>query len=83
MIGNWGEVWYNYFRWISNYILVFTILYDTTDEEKKIMHYEIAFFIIVYITENVTYAIKFAFFHPSKLVLIENFDICVVGDSCE
>ncbi|CAD8206961.1 unnamed protein product [Paramecium octaurelia] len=83
MYGSWGEVWYNYFRWISNYILIFTILYDTTDEERRIMHYEIAFFTIVYITENVTYAIQYAFFHPSKLALIESFEMRIVGDSRE
>ncbi|CAD8125208.1 unnamed protein product [Paramecium sonneborni] len=81
--GNWGGVWYNYFRWITNYILIITFIYYTDDEEKKIMHYEIGFFTILYMSENVTCAIKFAFFHPSRLALIENFDICVVGDSCD
>lgn len=41
------------------------------------------FTILVYLTENVTYAIKYAFFHPSKLVLIEKYSLCFVGDSCE
>lgn len=26
MYGNWGGVWYNYFRWISNYIFILTII---------------------------------------------------------
>ncbi|CAD8088313.1 unnamed protein product [Paramecium primaurelia] len=83
MYGNYSGVLYNYFRWISNYILIATIIYYTNNEEKRIIHYEIGFFAVLYITENVTCAIKFAFFHPSKLALIENFEICVVGDSCE
>lgn len=49
----------------------------------KRMHYEIGFFFILLITENVTYAIKYAFFHPSKLNLIERFDLNVIGDLCE
>lgn len=80
MYGNWIGVWYNYIRWVSNYLIIFTFIYNTDDEEKKIMLYEITFFVILYITENASCAIILAFFHPSKLALIENFEMSVADD---
>lgn len=74
---------FNYFRWISNYVFFFTFVYNIGNEQLKKMHYEIGFFCILLITENVIYAIIYAFFHPSKLNLIEKFDICIIGDLCE
>ena len=74
---------FNYFRWITNYIFVISFAYYSNNYGMKSMHYEIGFFCTVYLTENVTYAIKYAFFHPSKLSLIERFDMNVIGDLCE
>ncbi|CAD8157903.1 unnamed protein product [Paramecium octaurelia] len=74
---------FNYFRWIANYIFVLSCVYYGGNQGVKKMHYEIGFFCILYLTENVTYAIKYAFFHPSKLNLIERFDMSVIGDLCE
>ncbi|CAD8125562.1 unnamed protein product [Paramecium sonneborni] len=75
---------FNYFRWITNYTFFFSILYYIQDYGiNQIMHYEIGFFSTLFLTENITYAIKYAFFHPSKLNLIERFDLNVIGDLCE
>ncbi|CAD8083266.1 unnamed protein product [Paramecium primaurelia] len=74
---------FNYFRWLSNYCFFFSFVYYIGNYGLKKMHYEIGFFCILFITENVTYAIKYAFFHPSKLNLIERFDMSIIGDLCE
>ena len=74
---------FNYFRWIVNYIFFFSFIYFIDNDKRNKLHYEIGFFCIVFLTENVTYAIKYAFFHPSKLNLIERFDMSVIGDLCE
>lgn len=71
MYGNWSRMQYNYLRWLSNYIFIFTFIHNTNYDEKRIMVYETSFFAILYITENVTFAFNFAFFHPSKLATIE------------
>jgi hypothetical protein len=84
LIIGWKKgVLFNYFRLICNYLILATFICYIRDFGMRVMHYEVAFFCIVYITENVTYAIKYAFFHPSKLALIEKYDMSLIGDSCE
>ncbi|CAK84320.1 unnamed protein product (macronuclear) [Paramecium tetraurelia] len=74
---------FNYFCWVSNYAFFFSFAYYVGNYGFRMMHYEIVFFGILFITENVTYAIKFSFFHPTKLSLVERFDLNVIRDLCE
>ncbi|CAD8164394.1 unnamed protein product [Paramecium octaurelia] len=74
---------FNYFCWISNYAFLFSFVYYVGNYGFRMMHYELVFFGILFITENVAYAMNFSFFHPSKLNLMERFDISVVGELCQ
>lgn len=71
---------YNYFRYVQNYFFLFWLIFYGSNIEY--CYYVIIFF-LAYVMENVSTAIKFAFFHPSKLELIEIYDLAYVGDSCE